>query len=154
MADRVRTFAELTAAMANLKGSPGGGLDSSHIIGVRTTPGYAPSPNSEALGSETGAPPRPRYFSMAIPRGQTVLVAPPTRDNRVLFITAPNVGFTVFVGDDGLTTRNGFALLSGQQEEFPLVGFQGLYAMSNAPVLLRIQVAITTILLAERELRL
>lgn len=151
MADRPRTFTELMAA--GLRG--GGGLDaSSPFVGTRVTPGYVPAPNSEALGSETGAPPRPRYFSMALPAGQTVLVAPPTRDNRVCFVTTPNVGFTVYVGDDGLTTLNGFAISAGDQEEFPLVGFQGLYALTNAPVLLRIQVAITPILLAERERRL
>ena len=150
MSDRPRTFSELMAASLR-----GGGLDAPHFSSVRTTQGYTPAPNSEALGSETGAPPRPRYFSMAIPSGvDAVLVAPPTRDNRVVFITSPNVGFTVFVGDDGLTVNNGFALTAGTQEEFPLVGFQGLYAITNAPVLLRVQVAITPILLAERERKL
>lgn len=150
MSDRPRSFAELTAAMTNMRG----GLDAPAVAGVRLQPGYTPAPNSEALGSLTGAPVRPRYFSMAIPAGQTVLVAPPTRDNRVVFITTPNVGFSVYVGDDGLTTNNGMVLPSGQQEEFPLVGFQGLYALTDAPVLLRVQVAITPILLAERERRL
>lgn len=133
-------------------GSPMGG--SLLPAGVRVTPGYQPTPNSEPLGSETGAPPRPRYFSTVV--GQTAsLIATGTRDNRICTVVAPIVGgFTIYVGDAGVSTRNGYALVPGIADDFPLVGFQELFAVTDAPTILRVQVKIFSILLAERERRL
>ncbi len=136
-------------------GSPPAEMGGSFIHGTRVTPGYQPTPNSEPLGSETGAPPRPRYYSVAIlPGAAPTLIAPDTRDNRIVTLVPPNVGFTLFIGDAGVSINNGYAMQAGVSDDFPLVGYQGLYAVTDAPVVLRLQVKIFPILLAERERRL
>lgn len=135
-------------------------MGSSELVpSLHTNPagGYRPTPNSEPLGSETGAPPRPRYFSTSVPpvaRQPAVVVAPETRDNRIVTLLAPLIGFTIYVGDAGVSPQNGYALIPGIADDFPLVGFQSLYAITDAPVFLRLQVKIFPILLAERERRL
>lgn len=127
----------------------------SPFVGTRVTPGYQPTPNSEPLGAETGAPVRPRYYSVAIrPGAAPTQIAPETRDNRIVTLLAPSVGFTVFIGDEGVSARIGYSMQGGVADDFPLVGFQALYAVTDAPVVLRVQVKIFPILLAERERRL
>jgi hypothetical protein len=139
-------------------GAAPGEMGHSFIPGVRHTPGYQPTPNSEPLGSETGAPPRPRWFSMQVApygtKNAPVLIAPETRDNRIVTVVSPSVGFTVYVGDAGVSPLNGYALSPGVSDDFALVGFQSLYAVTDAPVFLRLQIKIFSILLAERERRL
>ena len=133
----------------DMGGAPGG------ITGTRSTQGYQPTPNSEPMGSITGVPVRTRAYALPLVAGSNpIVIAPGTRENKVVLITPPDVGFMVFVGDSGVTPLNGFALIPGTQNEFPLPGFQELYAVTNAPVTLIVQITITPILLAERERRL
>lgn len=134
-------------------GDPGGmgGIGPS---GVRHTPGYQPTPNSEPMGAITGTPVRTRLYSFPLLPGQAVQIISGTRENKIALITPPNVGFTVYVGDAGVTAQTGFALQPGVEKEIILAGFQEIYAVSDAPIMLRLQIEIAPILLAERERRL
>ncbi len=128
-------------------GNPGPGFP-----GVRSTPGYQPTPNSEPVGYQTGAPPRTRMFSLSLPAGTTpIQIIQGTPENRIVILTAPNVAFTIFIGNEGVDTRTGFALPAGLAQEIPIVGLQDIYAVTDAPVPLRLQVIVSSILLAERQ---
>ena len=120
----------------------------------RSSPAWQPTPNSRPEGSITGTPVRTVLRSMPLLPGVSVMIAPGTRENRVLVVTPPNVAFTVFVGDPGVTPQTGYACAGGAETEIPLVGFQEVHAVSNAPVTLRLQIKITSILAAETERRL
>ncbi len=125
------------------------------VPGVRSTPGYQPTPNSEPMGSITGVPVRTRLYSVPLLPGSSVQIVPPTRENRVALITTPAVGFTVYVASDGgASADTGMALPAGQTTEVIIPGFQEIYAITDAPVTLRISIQIAPILLAERERRL
>jgi len=135
-------------------GDPGGmgGIGPS---GVRHTPGYQPTPNSEPMGSITGTPVRTRLYSFPLLPGPTaVQIISETRENKIALVTPPNVGFTVYIGDAGVTPQTGFALQPGVEKEIILAGFQQVFAVSDAPVMLRLQIEVAPILLAERERRL
>jgi hypothetical protein len=123
--------------------------------GTRVTPGYQPTPNSEPMGSITGTQVRTRLYSFPILAGALpVMIVQGTRENKVALITPPSVGFTVYVGDAGVSPLTGMALIPGTANEIVLGGFQEVYAVTDAPVLLRVQIQVAPILLAERERRL
>jgi hypothetical protein len=122
--------------------------------GVRVSPGYQPTPNSEPMGSITGVPVRTRLYSFPLLAGASVQIISGTRENKIVLITPPDVGFTVYVGEAGVTPQTGFALQPGTEKEIILAGFQEIYAVSDAPVTLRLQIEVAPILLAERERRL
>lgn len=123
--------------------------------GTRVTPGYSqPTPNSEPMGSITGTPVRPRMYSVPVQPGASMQIVAETRENKVVIITPPDVGFTVYVGDAGVTPQTGMALIGGQTNELILPGFQPVHAVTDAPVMLRINIFVGPILLAERERRL
>ncbi|HEV3059577.1 MAG TPA: hypothetical protein VGY48_15110 [Vicinamibacterales bacterium] len=132
------------------------GFGSLPVPGVgpaRSTPAWQPTPNNAPEGSLTGAPVRTILKSVPLVVGALTVIAPGTRENRVLFITPPDVGFTVYVGDANVSPLTGCALPGGVTSEIPLVGFQEVYAVTDAPVLMRVQVMITSILAAETERR-
>jgi hypothetical protein len=145
----MRTFAEMTGHGGEDLGSPG------LIPGVRTTPNvYEPAPNAEPVGANTGAPPRTQFFSRLVTpvstKNSTQLVGP-TPENRVAIITAPVVGFTVYIGESGVTPQTGTPLTPGVPYEAILVGLQPLYAVTDAPVYLRVGVQVAIVLAAERQ---
>jgi hypothetical protein len=137
------------------EGGPGLGL----IPGARVTPAFQPTPNSEPLGALTGAPVRTILRSYQIipssavgARGnEATLIVPETAANRVIILLAPTVNFRIYVGDSGVNPGIGFALPPGQPYETILPGLQGLYAVTDAPVFLRLQVQIAPILYAEQQ---
>lgn len=122
------------------------------VPGVRATPVFQPAPNSEPLGSLTGAPPRTQFYSRPIIPGltptQIVVGAAP---NRVAILTAPLIGFNIFIGDAGVSVRNGLALTPGLNYEAILVGLQELFACTDSPVAVPLQVQVAAVLMAERE---
>lgn len=121
-----------------------------------------PSPNSEPLGALTGAPPRTRFYSTNVIPSSAVGMSrqEPTRivdgaaPNRVVILTAPIIGFTIYIGDASVTPQNGLALVGGLAYEAILPGLQDLYAVTDAPVYLPLQVQIAAVLLAERQRKL
>lgn len=122
--------------------------------GTRVTPGYSqPTPNSEPMGSITGTPVRPRMYSVPVQPGAGMQIIGETRENKIIQITPPDVGFTVFVGDAGVTTQTGMALIGGQVNELVIPGFMPIFAVHDSPVVLRINIFVGPILLAERERR-
>ena len=145
-----RSFSEMAGGGF---GNPGG------IVGVRATPNQVPAPNSEPLGAKTGAPPHVRFYStLVIPfsaigvRGaEPTQIIPPTPPNRVCILTAPLVSFTIYIGDSGVSPATGLALTPGLNYEALLVGLQELYAVTDAPVFLPLQIQISPVLFAERE---
>lgn len=125
------------------------------FTGTRVTPPYSqPTPNSEPMGSITGTPVRPRMYSVPLQPGGSMQIVGPTRENKVVLITPPNVGFMVYVGDAGVTPQTGMALIPGQSNELVLPGLQEVHAVTDCPVALRINIFVGPILLAERERRL
>lgn len=129
--------------------------------GVRATPAYQPTPNSEPTGALSGAPPHSRFYNaQVIPasvlgnkNNQPTQVAQATRENRIVFITTPAVGFTIFVGDTGVSPARGMALLPGSVTECVLPGGQDLYACTDAPSFITVQIQTSIVLAAERERR-
>ncbi len=103
----------------------------------------------------TGAPVRTRLYSQPIAAGtkQTMIVTG-TKENRVAILLAPIVGFYVFIGDAGVGVRNGFQLPPGQPYEVILPGLQELFAVTNSPVSLQLQIQVAPVLMAERERRM
>jgi hypothetical protein len=125
-----------------------------YFSSARVTPGAQPTPNSEPMGAITGTPVRTRTFSRPVQPGAAQVIVSETRENRIAFITTPAVGFTFFVGEAGVTPDVGMPLAPGQVTEVPLPGFQPLYICHNGPVPIRVGIAISAILMAERERRL
>jgi hypothetical protein len=118
--------------------------------GIRATPGVTPSPNSKPLGAKTGAPPRTQFYNRPIGPAATQLVAG-TAENRVAILTAPLIGFTVFIGMPGVTPLTGLALPPGLNYEAILPGLQELWAVTDSPVPVAVQVQVAPVLMAERE---
>lgn len=129
------------------------------IGGSRHTPGYQPTPNSEPQGALTGAPVRTIFRSYQIIPASAVgatgneatLIVPGTAGNRVISLLAPNVNFRIFIGDSGVTPLTGFALPPGQPYETVIPGLQDIFAVTDAPVYMRLQVQIASILFAEQQ---
>lgn len=129
------------------------------IPGARSTPGYQPTPNSEPTGYLTGAPVRTILRSyqiipasaVGVNNNEAVLIVPATPSNRVISLLAPLVNFRIYIGDSGVTPQTGFALPPGQPYETVIPGLQDIYAVTDAPVYLRLQVQIAMILFAEQQ---
>lgn len=122
------------------------------VAGVRATPGLMPTPNSEPTGYLTGAPVRTRFFSANVVTASGQIVEGAAQ-NRVVILLAPIIGFTIFIGAAGVTPGTGLALPPGQPYEALLPGLQELYACTDAPVSLRVQVQVASVLFAERQRR-
>ena len=113
-------------------------------------------PNSQPLGSDTGAPPQTSLKNVNVPpQGQYATVVPPTRENRFITLVAPRVGFTIFIGmTEGVDATSGMPLPAGLPYEVSLPGKQALYASSNAPVYLQVTVQIAAALAGDLERKL
>lgn len=137
-----------------------GGMNGGPLIeaGLRTSPGAVPGPQigSEPLGAQTGAPPRTQMLRVQVaPASQSepTIIADAAPASRVVVLTAPFVNFTIFVGDANVQVNGGFALPVGLQYEFVLPGLQALYAITDAPVHLPLNVQIAAILVGDRQRR-
>lgn len=124
--------------------NPGPGM-----VGVRAQPSVTPVPNSTPVGAQTGAPPRTQFRTVSIP-GTAVQIVAPTPENRVAVLTAPNVGFSIYIGGAGVTPATGLALPPGLSYELPLPGLQEVYAVTDAPVWMKLRVAVSVVLMAEQ----
>lgn len=128
-------------------GNPG-----AFIPGVRAQPGVAPAPNSVPAGAQTGAPPRTQLYSRPVTPASTnkrTLLVAATPENRVVSIQPPNVAFTLYVGDASVSPLNGYAVPpTGVQ--IPLPGLQELYAVTDAPTYMRVNVYVSIVLMAEQ----
>jgi len=118
--------------------------------GGRVTPAFEPAPNSEPLGAKAGAPPRVEFYRRAVTSdSQEVVIG--AAQNRVVTLTAPLLGWTIYVGGDGLTPGNGVALPGGIPYAIQLVGLQKLFAVTDAPIPIPLQIVVAPILMAERQ---
>lgn len=123
-------------------------------------PGLA-QPGAQPLGSETGAPPDTRFRTVqVIPSNAANANDGPTRiveadrASRDVTLTAPNVGFTVWIGGSGVSPGNGLALVPGQPYDLIIRGNQDVYAVTDAPVYVPLQVQVAPLLIGDRERRL
>jgi hypothetical protein len=115
-------------------------------------------PFSKPLGSYTGVPPRTIFKNEQVAPftvGQSSCIVAATRENRFVTLTAPFAGFVIYVqGSEGVSPSNGIALPPGLPYEISLPGNQALYAVTDAPVYLRVKVQIAAALAGDLERRL
>lgn len=111
-----------------------------------------PPPNSQPLGENTGAPPRTKLYQVQVPPGGVQLVGK-DKFSRDIMVTAPAVGFGVFVGPAGRPNPLGFPLTPGVPYEIIVPGFQELWASTNSPVLIPVLVQVAPLLTGDRERR-
>jgi hypothetical protein len=145
----------------DILGHDGGVHGAPGVVGVRATPAFVPAPNSVPVGALTGVPPRTQFYSRPVipasmlstaDQGNSpTLIVASLAANRVAILTAPLVGFTIFIGDAGVTPQSGLALPPGLTYETILPGLQDLYAVTNAPVYLQLQIQVAGVLMAERQ---
>lgn len=153
---RSRTAQEILAGGFGDPGIPAG-----QPLGAQ--PGGGGQIGSRPLGYRTGAPPRTRLRSVQIipytavgrviqghAQEATQIVDPDTA-SRVAILTAPFVGFSVYVGDQTGVRPTDMALPPGLPYEVVLIGGQALYAVTDAPVYLNLRVQIACILIGDRE---
>lgn len=120
-------------------------------------------PNAMPLGALTGAPPQTQLRTYQVIPAAAVgatnvptLVAEPDRASRVLIFTAPLIGFSIYIGDSGVTGdpgSSGLALPAGLPYEVIVPGLQAVYAVTDAPVYVPLRVQIAAILIGDRERR-
>jgi len=114
-----------------------------------------PQPNSVPLGTYTGAPPPTQFRSIQVapPTLPAVCIVPVTRENRFVTLIAPLVAFTIFIGGPDVNPNAGMPLTAGIPYEVSLPGNQALYAVSNAPVFLRLSVQVAAAMSSDLERR-
>jgi hypothetical protein len=107
----------------------------------------------QALGSLTGAPPRVAFKRLIVSAGPTpTLIVPGERASRSVVLTAPFVGFAIFVGNSSVRPNaNSVALPPALPYEIILPGLEELYAVTDSPVGLPLQIQIGALLLGDRE---
>lgn len=111
-------------------------------------------PNSRPAGGYTGAPTQTQFLTTPVIPNVTTLVVSATRENRFIILTAPFVGFSIFVGGSGVSILNGLQLVPVIPYEITLPGNQSLYAVSNAPVRLKLSIQIAPAITGDIERRL
>ena len=139
----MRSFSQLSG------GSPVAGIPGIVAAGIRAQPTVQPVPNNVPVGAQTGAPPRTRMYSRLILPGQRTLLVDASPENRVVSIQPPNVKATLYVGDPGLTVGTGMAISAGGQE-IPIVGLQEVWAVTDSPTAMRVNVYVSIVLMAEQ----
>ncbi len=117
---------------------------------MRSTPAFSPAPNSEPVGALNGVPPRTVLYRRDITTdAQQIVIG--TAENRVVFLTAPRVSYTIWIGDSSVTQKNGVALVGGLTYDVPIIGLQELYAVTDSPVAIPLQIQVAIVLMAERQ---
>jgi len=115
-------------------------------------------PNSVELGHYTGAPPQTQLKNelvAPVSAATPTCIVPATTQNRFVTLTAPLVGFSIFVGDSsGASLTQGIALPPGLPYEITLPGNQALYAVTDAPTYLRVRVQVAAAITGDLERRL
>ncbi len=148
----MRSFADMTGEM----GGPGGvaiGAGAQQPPGPGMNNNAQPQVGTRPLGWRTGAPPRTVLTSIPIiPAGfgaatQIVLA---TAESRLVTLTAPLVGFSIYVGDSGVKITD-MALTPGIPYAIPIVGNQELWAITDAPVYIPLRIQIAPLLNGDRE---
>jgi len=141
------------AAARALGGALGDPLaDGAAAAAVDPDNGVTGQVNAEPLGALTGAPPRAHLTRYMLPPGRTTMIVPGERASRSVVVTAPQVGFTVYIGGSGaLPGANSVALTPGLPYEVIIPGFQELYAITDAPVQIPVQVQVAALLIGDRE---
>ena len=139
-------------------GKPGAGVATAVL---NPSVGQTGQVNSAPLGSATGAPPWARQQQLQIipfaainNRQGATLVGERNRQNRVLTFQAPSVGFTVWIGDSGVKPGVGLALPAGVPYDIIIPGGQEVYAITDAPVYLPVQVFAGPLLIGDKERRM
>lgn len=125
--------------------------------------GLVRQPNTQALGANTGAPPRTRLLQVLIVpivnnlgiRQIPTVVVPETRENRFVILTAPFTNFSIFInGEANFDVLSSLSLPPGLPYEISLPGNQALYAVTNSPVYLSLRVQIASAMSGDIERRL
>jgi hypothetical protein len=110
------------------------------------------------FGSETGAPPFTRFRMYQVaPFGfnlDPTNIVEADRQARIVVLTAPLVGFTIYVGDPGVSPQNGFGIVPALPYEIIIPGNQNLYAITDAPVYVPLRVQISAVYVGGRERRM
>lgn len=148
-------------SMADILGAPSDIGDAGVATAAVNPPGGVGQVNSDPLGALTGAPPWARLNQVSVipfvavgTQGQVpTLIAARERQNRVIVVTAPLVGFSVFIGDSGVRPGYNFALPAGLPYDIIIPGGQELYAVTDAPTFLTVQVQDAPLLLGGTERR-
>lgn len=136
----------------------GGREDHTRVQELRISggPGLA-QPGAQPLGGDTGAPPWTRFTTVQVIPASAAGTQAPTcivdrdRASREIVITAPVVGFSIWIGDSGVGVGKGVALTPGLPYFTTLVGGQDLYAVTDAPVYLPVRVQVAALLIGDRE---
>lgn len=114
------------------------------------------------LGAKTGAPPWTQFRSyQVIPASavgvggqQATLVVDAAAPSRAVTFIAPLVGFSIFIGDAGVSNNpgsRGYALPPGLPHEIIIPGNQSVYAVTDSPVFLTVRLQIAALLVGDRE---
>jgi hypothetical protein len=115
-------------------------------------------PNAQALGTLTGVPPQTLFKTEQVPPVNVVpaaCIVAATRENRFVTLTAPVTAFLIYIGTTGAVSQfNGIALPPGIPYEVSLPGNQALYAVTDAPVFLRVRIQIAGAMAGDIERRL
>jgi hypothetical protein len=130
---------------------------------VASDPRTARQPFSQPLGALTGTPTRTRFLQVLVTplvngagvRQPPTLIVEATRENRFVILTAPLMNFRIFINSEAnLSLLGSLSLPSGLPFEIPLPGNQALYAVTNAPVFLPLQIQIAAAIASDTERRL
>ena len=117
-----------------------------------------PQPFSQPLGHNTGAPPLTLLKNELVApfgAGPPTCIVSATRENRFVTLLAPVIGFSIYVdGGSGVSLSQGIALPAGLPYEISLPGNQPLYAVTDAPVYLRLRIQVAAALSGDLERRL
>ena len=95
-------------------------------------------------------PPRTQYYKRDITEAALQIVLG-TSENRIVLLTAPLVGFTIWIGDASVNPEIGLALTPGLAYSTALIGLQDLYAVTDLPVPISLQIQVSIVLMAERQ---
>jgi hypothetical protein len=120
-------------------------------------------PGGQPLGRDTGAPSRtlltqvrvtPMVNALGVAQQPTPIVLG-TRENRFITLLAPFVNFRVYIAmSANVTPLSSLALPAGIPYEISLAGGQELYAATDAPVFLSVQIQVAPAIASDTERRL
>jgi len=160
MSDRDRE--QLAGILARVRGSAPAARTGPAAFGAPDIPkvlisasgdqGTGHAPGYEPVGSMSGAPPPTTVRVIQIrPGTNPVRIVDPTRENRIITMLAPLVGFTIYVGNSSVTPSNGYGLVGGLSHDIPIPGLGEIYAVTDAPVVLPLRLQVATLLIGDRE---
>jgi hypothetical protein len=143
-------IAEADSALGNP--GPAGGVE----VAVAPGPGLG-QVGADVLGSLTGAPPYTRTTKVMVApfngNREAARIVAAHRQSRVVTMSAPAVGFGIFVGGSDVEPGVSVQLPPIIPYDFILPGYQELYAVTDAPVFLPLQLQIAPLLIGDRERR-